>query len=208
MKLILLSSLTAFLTAFVAPQACAQTFDKDYQELDSVTKKFSTYVVLIKTPYLTLSKPQLNRLPAYFKFLRKKKEVSEFKHPDFVITILIENIEYTETPAIMEVAQPQNVVGHTGRRFVQIIAKYKSSLALNVTTSSGYVYNIPLASGKLFTKKYNTEIYGEVNKLPRLSERDINPVEDKYAKHLRLPTDFLIEDFYDTLRGYKKGKRL
>jgi hypothetical protein len=92
MKLILLSSLIVFITAFVAPRASSQTFEKDYQVLDSITKKFSTYAVLLKTPYVTLSNPQLNRLPTYFKFLRKKKEVSESKHPDFVINILIENM--------------------------------------------------------------------------------------------------------------------
>jgi hypothetical protein len=104
----------------------------------------------------------------------------------------------------MEAAQRQNDVSHTGRRFVQIFAKYKSSLTLNFTTSSGYVYNIPLASGKSFTKKYTTEIYEDVNKLTRMPEEKII----KNAKHLRLPSDFLIEDFYDTLRKYKKGKGL
>lgn len=210
MKSIVLSGFFAFIISSVSPRVCAQSFKKDYHVLDSITKNLSTYSFTLKTPYLTVSNPQFNSLPAYFKFLRKKKQVSPSEHPDFLLTIMIENIKLNGLPAFNEAMQGLNAGTNTERRMVHINVRYNLSLALNVITSSGYVYNIPLASDKDFTKKFTAANYFIEPVKPTRSpeERTIYTVDDQYAKNYRLPTEMLITDFYDILRKYKKGKKL
>jgi hypothetical protein len=178
-------------------------FRKDYLAIDSLTKNFKTYNLIITTKDGVHNYPVggIDHISKAFKFLKRKKISA---NPDVTFNILIYDIQ-VEKPTYLKTGELEY---YAPSYYINL--HYFLSINLLIKTKSGSEYNIPLAFNKEFKSRVKKDAWEDRNHtinlmLPNAKLKDIETTVMEYVNGSETQFALFEQAFNTVFNSYKKN---